>query len=241
MLSAPLITKFTLEFFLLFLSFAFLYMAHHPVVSLVKTKKFTDRNEALTAAILFTVPGIILGLATILMGHLWLLFVFGLIESILFIFSVESFAKKDQRTFSNELLIVLALTLSAPTAYYTINHTIDARGLSLYLFNFLFFGSSVFYVKMRIEFLKSKGMWKDDAARARNLNIFYHILMLITILFVIFTESIGVTVLLGFVPMIVQVIAGLISRTPRVNFTKLGVGLILQSAIFLAAIAIFWQ
>ncbi|MGC8653872.1 MAG: YwiC-like family protein [Candidatus Kryptoniota bacterium] len=241
MLSALLVTKFTSEFLFLFFSFAFLYIAHHSVVTLINAKKPELKKEARTATIFFGVPGITLGVITIIVGRLWLLLIFGLFESILFIISVRSFTEKEQRTFFNELLVVAALTISAPAAYYSTTGTVDIRAVSLYIFNFLFFGSSVFYVKMRIEFLKSKGIWDENAKRARNLTIIYHSLMLITIFLVILNESVAVTVLLGFVPMIIQVIAGLFSRTPRVNFTKLGIGLVLQSAIFLSAIALFWH
>lgn len=241
MISSLLMTKFTIEFLFLFLSFASLYIAHRPVVMMFQVRKQADKSDALKAGILFTFVGIALGIATMIIGHLWGLVILGFFELILFLISIRIFVKKEQKTFFNELLIVAALTLSAPTSYYSITHTIDSNAISLYLFNFLFFGSTVFYVKMKIELLKSKGCWKENAIKARNIAVVYHILMPIAIISISIIEARAVTVILGFIPMIIQVAAGLISQTSRINFTKIGIGLIVQSVIFLSAIALFWH
>ena len=193
------------------------------------------------------VPAIVLGIALILIYNLPWLVLFGMLELALFVFSVKVFVDKEQRTFANELTIVAALTLSAPASYYTITHAVDGKAVMLYILNFLFFGSSAFYVKMRIEFLRAKGFWRGDAEKARSMTTAYHVVLVAVILLMSAMKSVNILVLLGFLPMLVQVAAGIFSKNTRVNdagrvlldFTRLGIALIVQSIVFLTAVGLF--
>ncbi len=238
MLSAVLVTHFSLSFLVLFICFALLYIVHHPVVTLAKRGwKWRDGEKGLVAA--FSGPAVLLGAGLVVFYRLPWLLLFGGLEFVLFLFSVKTYLNREQRSFFNELAIVAALTLSAPAAYYAISGTLDAKALILYLLNFLFFGSSVFYVKMRIEFLRTKGVWSGSAASARNMAIVYHAVLLAVVLSVILHGHPEVLLFAGFVPMLAQVAIGLFSRRTKVNFTRLGVALILQSAVFLSAVGLF--
>lgn len=148
--------------------------------------------------------------------------------------------------------MVAALTLSAPAGYYAITRVVDGKALILYTSNFLFFGSSISYVKMRIEFLRMRGRWDGKAGKARLMTIIYHLLLVAFIVVMSLSSSISSLMFLGFVPMLVQVAFGMFSsryrlvsrcagKEPKINFTRLGVMLILQSVIFLVSVGVFWR
>lgn len=238
MLSAALVTNFSLSFLILLVCFTLLYVVHHPIVTLAKRHwKWQDGEKGLVAA--FAVPGVLLGAAVVYFYDLpWLLF-FGGMEFGLFLFSVRTYLSREQRTFFNELTIVAALTLSAPGAYYAITHSLDMKALVLYLLNVLFFGSSVFYVKMRIELLRTKGVWVGAAAKARSMAIVYHFLLAAIIVLMILYYYPDILLFAGFLPMLLQVVIGIFSSRTKVNFTRLGVALVVQSVIFLAAVGLF--
>ena len=240
MLSAALTTHFSLSFLLLFLCFALLYVVHHPIVMLVK-RRANSQSDGKKFVLAVGVPAIVLGNALILIYDLPWLVLFGMLELALFVFSVKAFVDKEQRTFANELTIVAALTLSAPASYYTITHAVDRRAVMLYILNFLFFGSSVFYVKMRIEFLRTKGFWRSEAEKARSMTVAYHVVLVAVILLMSAMKSVNILVLLGFLPMLVQVTVGIFSKNTRMNFTRLGIALIVQSVVFLTAVGFFWK
>ena len=240
MLSAALATHFSLSFLLLFLCFALLYVVHHPIVMLAK-RRANSQNDGKKFVLAVGVPAIVLGIALILIYNLPLLVLFGVLELALFVFSVKAFVDKEQRTFANELTIVAALTLSAPASYYAVMRAFDMHAIILYFLNFLFFGSSVFYVKMRIEFLRTKGFWMGEAEKARLMTIAYHVVFITVILLMSIMKSVNILVLVGFLPMLVQVAVGIFSKNTRVNFTRLGVALIVQSVVFLAAVGFFWK
>ena len=240
MLSAVLVTHFSLSFLLLFLCFALLYVAHHPIVMLAKRGGNVRTGEK-KFVVVVAVPALVIGTALIVIYNLPWLALFGMLELALFIFSVKAFVGKEQRTFTNELTIVAALTLSAPASYYTITHVVDGKAVMLYILNFLFFGSSVFYVKMIIEFLRTKGFWRGEAEKARSMTIAYHAALVAVILLMSIMKSVNNLVLLGFLPMLVQVAVGVFSKNTRVNFTQLGIALIVQSVVFLTAVGFFWK
>lgn len=238
MLSAAIITSFSLDFFLLFACFTLLYIVHHPVVLMVKRKSFL-KGEGTKSVAALALPAFLLGVALVAFaGRVWLL-LFGAVETAIFVFSIKAFLDREQRSFLNELTVAAALTLSAPAAYYAITGLLDLKAVVLYALNFLFFGSSVFYVKMRIEFLRTKGIWKDKAGKARIMMLVYHLLLIVIILSAGISGVVNLWVLVGFVPVLIQVAAGTFSKETRMNFTGLGVALIVQSVIFLGAVGLF--
>lgn len=240
MLSAVLISHFSLSFIMLFTCFALLYIVHHPIVALAKRGwKWRDGEKALVAA--FAGPAVLLGAGLVLFYDLPWLLLFGWVELVLFLFSVKTYLDREQRTFLNELAIVASLTLSAPAAYYAITGSLDAKAFVLYLLNFLFFGSSVFYVKMRIEFLRMKGVWSGPAASARNMALAYHALLLAAVIAIMLHGRPEIFLFAGFAPMLAQVAAGLFSKRTKVNFTRLGVALVVQSVVFLSAVGLFFR
>lgn len=238
MLSAAIVSSFSLNFFFLFVCFTLLYVVHHPVVSMIKRKSLLKGDDTVSVAA-FVLPALLLGIVLVVFaGRVWLL-LFGAAEIAIFVFSIKAFLDREQRSFLNELTVVAALTLSAPAAYYAITDLIDLKAIVLYVLNFLFFGSSVFYVKMRIEFLRTKGIWKDGAGNARVMMLVYHLLLIAIVLSAGILGVVNVWVLLGYVPMVIQVAAGTFSKETRMNFTRLGVALIAQSVIFLGVVGFF--
>ncbi len=238
MLSAAIITRFSSSFFLLFICFTLLYIVHHPIVMMLKRKSISDKKDMKQVAAV-AMPAVLLGIDLVALNGLAWLLLFGATEMAIFVFSVKSFLDREQRSVLNELTTVAALTLSAPAAYYTITGVLNASAIILYVLNFLFFGSSVFYVKMRIEFLRAKGTWKDGAKRARSMMVAYHLLM---VLVVVLAGALGVLsmwILLGFVPMLIQVLAGSMSKATKMNFSRLGVTLVVQSVVFLGVLGAF--
>lgn len=240
MLSGAIATRFSGWFFEFFLSFSLLYIVHHPVVQMVKRKKPSDRNEFRQVAGL-ALPAFLLGLApVVLAGRQWLV-VFGAIELLLFTVSVRNFLDREQRSFINELEIVAALTLTAPAAYYVVSGELDLRAAELFLMNFLFFGSSVFYVKMRIEFLKKKGKWEGEAKKALAMTLGYHLFLVAILIWAAVGDLFNPWLLVGFMPMLVQVIGGTLSAKTKMSFSRLGIALVFESVVFLGVLGFFFR
>ncbi len=240
MLSGAIATRFSGWFFDFFLAFALLYIVHHPIVRIVKRKKTPDWSEFRQVAGL-ALPAFLMGVApVVLAGRVWLI-VFGVAELVLFTLSVKNFLDREQRSFINELAIVAALTLTAPAAYYVVSGELNSRAAELFLVNFLFFGSSVFYVKMRIEFLKSKGKWEGEAKKALAMSLVYHLFLVAILIWAAALNLLNPWLLLGFIPMLVQVIGGTLSAKTKMSFSRLGVALVFESVVFLGVLGVFFR
>jgi YwiC-like protein len=236
MLSAMLVTHFSARFVLLFVCFALFYLAHRPILTLIKDRHRLGVEKFL---LMVTTPAIVLAVFIVAAYRLpWLILFWG-IELSLFVFSVKTFVRKDQRNFINELTILSALTLTAPAAYYTITGRIDEKVVQLFILNFLFFGGSVLYVKARIELLRSKGKLTNEVRKSRiAIVLYYFILVAVVVLLYVF-GSVSLLMLLGFVPMLLQVASGMSSNQTKVNFVRVGVALTAQSVIFLVGVRLF--
>ena len=84
---------------------------------------------------------------------------------------------------ATDLIAVAGLTLSGPSAYYVLTGTLDKTALLLYVLNFLFFGGSVFYVHMKIQFSaakKTRLTWKEQLIFGR-LNLFYFVAVVVMV------------------------------------------------------------
>jgi len=237
MLSAVLATHFSLSFAILFICFTLFFISHRPILSLAKSDL---GPSVLIFLVIIYLPAVAMAIALIVLFKLPWLILFWIAEFLLFAFSVKIFEDREQRAFINELIVLFALTFTCPAAYYTITGTIDTNAAQLFLLNFLFFGSSVFYVKARLDFLRSKGKWTGDAVRTRNLVILYHLFLVVAIILLSLFGHINIFLLLGFLPMITQVAIGLFSRKTKIDFVRVGIALVFQSAIFLFAVWLFW-
>lgn len=240
MISAAVVSRFSPSFFAFLVCFGLLYVVHHPIVLMMKGRKPADTKELRQVGLL-AVPALLMGLALIIIeGRTWLL-LFGIVEAAVFGLSVKSYLDRDQRSFFNELTIVAALTLTAPAAYYVVAGTLDVNAFLLYLYNFLFFGSSVFYVKMKIEILRSKGEWNGNARHAFAKTIAYHISLVAIVLAIGIMGIASAWVLLAFVPMLIQVVVGSLSGKMKMNFKRLGFALVAQSVVFLIVVGLFMK
>lgn len=238
MLSAALVARFSIAFFLLLICFALLYVVHHPIVLMARRKSIVDSRDMKKIALVAMIA-VAAGLClVVLYGRVWLL-AFGAVEAAIFLSSIKSFLERDQRSLLNELTVVAALTLSGPASYYAITGLLNTLALLLYVLNFLFFGSSVFYVKTRIEFLKMKGVRKGEAKTAFVMMLAYHTLLIALIVSAAIAGMVSPWILLAFVPMLFQVTVGTLSKATKMNFKRLGFALVAQSAVFLVVIAVF--
>ncbi len=240
MLAAALVTRFSVTFFILLTSFALLYVVHHPIVMMVR-RKLVVEGKAVVEIVLVTLLAVVLGLyLVIIFDRVWLL-LYGAAEAGIFLSSVKAFVDKDQRSFRNELAVVAALTLTGPAAYYTITDRLGTEGILLYFLNFLFFGSSVFYVKTKIELLKEKGSWRGRAGKALVVMLGYHFFLIAAIVSAAAMQLMNPWIVIAFLPMLIQVAAGSFPREKKMNFKRLGVALVGQSAVFLVVLALFFR
>jgi hypothetical protein len=160
----------------------------------------------------------------------WLLGPLGLVGAVCL---AGSFFQQGRfpRTIAADLISVVGLTLSGLAAYYVTSGKADLQGFLIWVFNILFFGSSVFYVHMKIGTISSKNL-EMKPGQMRTANIVYQSGVLVTIALF---AMVGVTrwlTILAFIPMGVHVFYGTFHSSFDLEFKKLGLLLLGQSILF---------
>ena len=128
------------------------FLARHPLALLVKTRK---RPAADTISLRWwaLVYGGIMGLGggwLVLVEGLWWLALLGLVGGLLLLFHLWLIARRQEMSAIGELTGIFGLALGAPMAYYAASGLLDTTAAMLWLINVLYFGGTVFYIKLKV-------------------------------------------------------------------------------------------
>jgi hypothetical protein len=128
------------------------FLVRYPLAVLVKTRKRATADKAL----LWRWTAIYGGL-TVLSGGwlvfvqgLWWLAAMGLFGGLLLLFHLWLVARRQEMSLLGELTGIVGLALGAPMAYYTASGQLDRVAAILWLINALYFGGTVFYIKLKV-------------------------------------------------------------------------------------------
>lgn len=156
---------------------------------------------------------------------LWMGIPFGLFMSWQLVRS--KFARKRvDRTLSGEMVAIAGLTLTAPVAFVVCVGELTQTAIGLWGLFVLFFCSSVFYVKMRIEAVQIKAgiQWKDRLHLGSGL-LFYHTILVVNLLVFTRVSEFGIFLLIGFVPVFIRALLGFVRLSNQLPKLKV-VGMI---------------
>lgn len=181
------------------------------------------------------VCGTIVGLSA-----LWLLWhprrsalaVIALAGAALFVVHLALTMRREERTAPGELAGIGGLALSAPLGYAGAMGGSAAEAAVLWVLNWLFFGSSVFYVKWRVRRLLAERKGVSSAGASRAL-IAYHAVGAVVLIALAWSALIPWRAIGAFAPLGLRYLLPLIvGRAP--TLTQVGVTEIVLAAAFLA-------
>jgi hypothetical protein len=128
------------------------FLVRHPLATLVKTRK----RAAADRAWLWGWAAIYGGIAAfsggwlILAQGLWGLAIMGLVGGMLLLFNLWLVSRRQEMSVAGELVGIVGLALGAPMGYYVASGQLDGTAAALWLINALYFGGTVFYVKLKV-------------------------------------------------------------------------------------------
>ncbi len=179
-----------------------LFLAHEPLIKLIRARKYGARADNVRYwrkwFIVFTALAASAGLVLLLHYGLWVVIVPAGVAGVLFPLHVFLVAHRRDRSAPAEFLGIGGLTVSSALAYVGLTGHLQATAFLIWGFCLLYFGSGVFYVKMRI----SRKLKPQEFENRRNLCLGYHILMLAVLLVCAFRFNISWLPLLGFLPIL---------------------------------------
>lgn len=224
---------------LLFLSSSGLFLTYQPIQVLFRMTPPSEKHHAARIwTPVFLVWAAVPGLFLLFQG-LWLLVPIAILAAALFLVSL--FLTRDKpKSIVSDLAAVIGLTLTAPAAMYVLSGSLLSDILLVWLLNVLFFGSSVFYVHMKI---KASGLKKEHFSRRERMligyvNILYHLAVLGILFTMVQARYAPSLAFVAFVPVSLHALIGTARLSSRVRFKKLGFLLLGQSLLFAILISL---
>lgn len=223
---------------LFIVSIFFLFMSYTPAEMILQNYyKKMPRTEKLKNArywfFVYISLSLLAGLPLIVFYHkLGLVFFAG--AALIFFISSLYIMFTFRKNVWSDFLAMAGLTISAPAVMYLTQDTFNSKSLILYLLNVLFFGSSAFYVhmKMKLSSLKKQEITLNEKLTAGRLNLLYHAaaILLLTVFILQFPSKLPAAI--AFFPMILHAVAGTFKLPERVSYKKIGITFLAYSLVF---------
>ncbi|MCS6816627.1 MAG: YwiC-like family protein [Blastocatellia bacterium] len=222
------------------LAVTFLFIARESVLAWWRARRRGQRAESAR-----TLTLIYLGLALVFGAPLLLEYrLFGLIPlaigamGLLFV-NAEQAVRLEDRTILGELLAILGLTMTAPAAHYAIRREWEPMAVGLWGVSALYFASSVFYVKLRVQ--AAYGRSPERRERARRQCAIYHAFLIIALLGLAFTHRMGVFLAIAFAPALGRALRHVVRPAERVDLRRVGLAEIANALVFLIFAALAFR
>jgi len=224
---------------LLFFSSTGFFLAYQPVQVLFRHAPSDEKlNVARTWGLVFLSWAAIPGLFLLFQGFWLLLPIAGLAGASIFV--SLSLTRNKPKSIASDFAAVVGLTLTAPAAMYVLTGRLQMDTLLVWSLNVLFFGSSVFYVHMKIRAtgLKKEMLTWRERLLIGHLNILYHLAVLIILIILVQASNTPALAFVAFVPVSLHAFIGTMRLSSRVRFKKLGFLLLGQSLVFAVLITL---
>jgi hypothetical protein len=217
---------------LLLISVTFFFIARESVLTWwrARTRGIADVEARRYMIAYFALAGLS-GAPLILFYNLYWVAAFGLAALLLVALNAQQAVHREDRTIGGEMLAIAGLTLTAPVAYYASRRVLDPAALWLWMLCVLYFGSSVFYVKLRVCAINQR---KEDAhQRSVQHCVFYHVFLLAGLLILALTGDLNLFAVAAFLPVLLRSFRQAASPVRQVNLRRVGWLELIYSIVFM--------
>ncbi len=214
------------------------FLVRYPLATIIKTRKrpATDRAWRLRWSIGYGAMAALCGAWLIVIERLYFLIPIGLIGATLVAFNLWLVSRKREMSIYAELSGIAGLALGAPLTYYAASGQIDGTALMLWLVNALYFGGTVFYIKLKVR--QQPRLPAPDRLSERLLKgracLTYQGVALTVIIALVAVDHMPALLPLAFVPMTLKVIYGTARWQDKrsLNLPRLGLIELAHSILF---------
>lgn len=173
---------------------------------------------------------------------MWLLIPLGATGSALLLGHLYLSRKHQERSMVGEFLGIAGLVLSAPVAVYTASGQLDGTAFWLWFLSLVFFTTSIFYVKMKVEEFSSRGGASSQTRyRLACFLIWYQAGVIAVVLFLSYFGSVPSLTVVAFLPVTLQTAWGILKPVKQLKIKRLGWGQVGQSALFFGLLVLVYR
>ena len=223
---------------LLIASMLGLFLVRFPIDLLIKTRKrpTADRAWLIRWVVIYGSIAVLCGLWLIVVDRLYALIGLGLIGAALLVYHGWLVERRKEMSVRGELAGIFSLALGAPLAYYVATGMLNGTALGLWIVNALYFGGTVFYIKLKVRQQPKEpapDRVSERLVKAKACLSYQSVVLTLVILLVAFHRLPALAVL-AFVPMTLKVLYGATRWQDRKSLSLPRLGLIemAHSAVF---------
>ncbi len=215
-----------------------LFLVRFPIDTLVKTRRrpTADRARLIRWAAIYGSVAVLCGLWLIVIDRLVLLIGLGLIGAALLIYHWWLVERRKEMSARGELAGIFGLALGAPLAYYVSSGVLNGTALSLWIVNALYFGGTVFYIKLKVRQQPKEPAPDRVSERLVKAKacLSYQSVVLTLVILLAALHRLPALALLAFVPMTLKVLYGATRWQDRQSLSLPRLGMIetFHSALF---------
>ena len=231
--SAPLI-KF--DFLVLILAITSMFFLQNPLATILRLgangQSTLMVNNYSSWISFYTASAVVCGGYLLLRGFTFLLL---FLAFFVFLLLVQLVLKKRKQHHGklSELLAIAGLTSTALASRAVLIGQIEQQGVLLWLLCFLFFSSSVFYIKMRV----SRHTHNKEATVLTLLCISFHIVLVLVLVALAIYKIIPMFTAVAYFPIVIRAFIGT-GSSGKINLRRIGIAEVIYTIIF-AGILIF--
>ncbi len=215
-----------------------LFLVRFPIDTLIKTRKRPQADRAgliRWAAIYGSIAAVCSGWLIVIDRLYWLI-PLGAVGAVLLIYHWWLVERRKEMSARGELAGIFGLALGAPLAYYVATSTLNGTAAGLWIVNALYFGGTVFYIKLKVRQQPKEpapDRVSERLVKAKACLTYQSVVLTLVILLVAFHRLPGLA-LLAFVPMTLKVLYGATQWQDRksLSLPRLGVIEIIHSVTF---------
>lgn len=222
------------------------FLMRYPLAILVKTRRRPSpaRKSLWGWSVVYGALAVIFGVGVAVGYSLWWLLPLGALGGALVAFHLWLVSRRQEMSAIGELSGIIGLAMGAPMAYYTATGAFDGTAWLLWLINALYFGGTVFYVKLKVRQQPRKSPPEQVSARLRAAQacLSYHNGVLVVVIALAMLAIAPPLIPLAFLPVVLKAWVGAWKWQDRksLNLMRLGLIELAHSTVFaLVVVAAF--
>ncbi len=217
-----------------FLGYIVVFLSYQPATDFVR---YFRKNAQIDFPLLFWIfilggTGSALVIAPIVYYSKWQALFFGGV--VVFALNIHLWLtlKKEHMSVFGELFGIAGLTASAPLMFIYLQGNLDTTGWLLWYVSYLYFGGSVFYVKLAVYPKKES----DQRTKLENKLLLYNGIILVSLCGLIFFTGLSIWILSAFIPFIIKSINSVYTKNPiKQKPRRIGIKELIHATYFLVA------
>jgi len=220
------------------------FLARYPMTLLVKGR---GRRTGWTDGWVWMTVYLALALAftalLLLRHHRWLLLPLGALAAMLLAVYLIQVDRRQEMTVWGEFLGIAGLTLSASAAYYVATGVLATTALLLWLVNLLYFGGTVFYIKLKVREQPRQPAPRSPWERLSRgqATLTYHILAVASVAVLSLFGWVPTAVPVAFAPCLAKVVRGVLAWGGRPHMLRLGLTEVAHAVTFGALLLLAYR